>query len=94
MFFGKDASGYKFVHLYGGPLDGKIVPIQLDGFSMTVTIGVNTPEDIEDGFGDPNQPTRLEKLTYEPHTAEDVINHIWRLVEPTIKEPPHDPPQN
>ena len=85
MFHHKDSANYKFIHLYGGPLDGKIVPIQLDGQSMTVIIGVNTPEDIEDGFGDPNQPARLETLTYAPTSVDDINNHIWRLLEPTIK---------
>ena len=85
MFPNKDAANYKFIHLYGGPLDGKIVPIQLDGQSMTVIIGVNTPEDIEDGFGDPNQPARLETLTYQPSSIADIEHNIWRLQEPTIK---------
>ena len=85
MFHHKDSANYKFIHLYGGPLDGKIVPIQLDGQSMTVTIGVNTPEDIEDGFGDPDQPIRLETLTYQPSSIADIEFNIWRLQEPTIK---------
>ena len=92
MFHHKDSANYKFIHLYGGPLDGKVVPIQLDGYSMTVTIGVNTPEDIEDGLGDPNKPLRLETLTYAPTSVYDIDNHIWRLLEPTIKgETAHEP---
>lgn len=90
MFFGKDATNYKIVQLYGGPMDGKKIPVEIDGYSMTITIAVNTPEDIEDGFGDPNEPQRTETLTYQPHTPEDAINDIWRLVEPTVKGTAHE----
>lgn len=85
MFLHKDASNFKFIHLYGGPLDGKVVPVAKEGNHMTVTIGVNTPEDIEDGLGDPDLPTRLETLTYAPTSMADIENYVWRLLEPTIK---------
>ena len=90
MFLHKDSSNYKFIHLYGGPLDGKIIPVAIDGQSMTVTIGVNTPEDIEDGLGHPDQPARLETLTYAPLSMADIENCVWRLVEPTVKNIAHD----
>lgn len=85
MFLHKDASNYKFIHLYGGQLDGKVIPVALNGEYLTVTIGVNTPEDIEDGLGDPNLPFRLETLTYAPSSVADIENCVWRLVEPTVK---------
>lgn len=85
MFLHKDSSNYKFIHLYGGPLDGKTIPVAHDGHYLTIIVGVNTPEDIEDGLGDPTQPQRTEKLTYAPTNIEDINEHRWRLLEPTIK---------
>lgn len=84
MFLHKDASNYKFIEMVGGPLDGKTIPIDKTGESMTVTILVNSDDDIEAGLGNPDEPPRLETLIYAPTNDDDIANDRWRLITPTI----------